>query len=502
VPPRYDAIVVGSGPTGGWCAKTLAEAGMSVLVLEAGPSPLSLRTRDVVHRLRRLAGYRIERDERARRRQCVQSRCYAWPTAPQAFVDDTENPYTTPEGKPFTWIRTRQVGGRVVVRHHGLQFYRFSDLDFKAASHDGYGADWPISYADLAPFYDRVEQAMGLVGNADGLPELPNPIPGPPVALTPGERHLGCHISRRWPRRRLIARRTAPPPLPIKAALRTGRVTLRHRAVAREVLCDSGSARVRGVAWVEPAGEREATAGVVVLAASTIESARLLLNSRNGDHPDGLANSSGLLGCFLMDHTHISGFTGTLPRDLPANPKRVSWAYVPRFRNVEERSPGFLRGYGVQVFTLGHLCVLNAFGEMLPRPRNRVTIDPEGKDRWGIPVVRIECVHSDNERLQAKDAIEECREMLVAAGCELRPAQPELGTPGLSIHEVGTARMGSDPKDSVLDAYNRSWDVRNLFVVDGACFVSQGTQNPTLTMMAIALRAAEHVVSLSRRHEL
>ena len=499
---HHDAIVIGSGPTGGWCAKILTAAGMNVLVLEAGPSRLEMRARDLVHRIRRRAGYRVEKDKRARSRQWVQSTCYAWPNSPDAFVDDADNPYTTPDEQPFTWIRSRQVGGRMFVRSHGLHFYRLSDLDFKAASRDGFGADWPLSYEELRPFYDRVERYVRLSGNADGVAVVPDPIPGPPVALTPGEQHLASSIAGRWTDRRLVARRTCQPPLPIHDALATRRLTLRHSAVAREVLIDPSTGRARGVAWVEGGREREATARVIVVAASAIESTRLLLNSRSRHHPDGLGNSSGLLGRFLMDHTYVAACEGTLPSRVTAPRKQWSWAYIPQFRNVRESSPGFLRGYGVQVFTLGRLCQLTAFGEMLPRQTNRVTIDPERKDRWGIPVARIACEHSDNERAQIADAVDQCREMLAAAGCEVHATPPAVKAPGAANHEVGTARMGLDARMSVLDSHNRCWDVQNVFVVDGACFVSQGTQNPTLTMMAVALRASEHIVELCRRHEL
>jgi choline dehydrogenase-like flavoprotein len=498
----HDAIIIGSGPTGGWCAKTLTAAGMNVLVLEAGTSWFGRRARDVMHRVRCRTGYRVEEDTRALARQWVQSSCYAWRDSPGAFVDDADNPYSTPEGRPFTWIRARQVGGRMLVRNHGLHFYRLSDLDFKAARHDGFGADWPLSYAELRPFYDRVERSMGLSGNGDGIAHLPDPIPGPPVALTPGEQHLATRIAERWRDRRLIARRTSLPPAPIQDALATRRLELRHSAVAREILIDPGTGRPRGVAWLEDGRQREASARVIVLAASTIESTRLLLNSRSRHHPEGLGNSSGMLGRCLMDHTYLAACEGTLPPYVEADAKAYSWGYIPQFRNVQERSPGFLRGYGVQVFTLGRYCQLWAFGEMLPRETNRVTIDPEIKDRWGIPAVRIECEHSDNERAQIADAVDQCREMLAAAGCEIHATEPVVRPPGTAIHEVGTARMGHDPRTSVLDPHNRCWDADNLFVVDGACFASQGPQNPTLTMMALALRASEHIVKLLRRYEL
>jgi choline dehydrogenase-like flavoprotein len=413
---HYDAIIVGAGATGGWAAKTLTEAGMHVLVLEAGRSRRWIQTQRLFERVRNKAGYLIENDHRAVSRQCIQAQCYAWRHDPHAFVDDAENPYTTPEEKPFAWIRARQVGGRVMVRGHGLHFYRFSDFDFKAASGDGFGVDWPIGYSDLDPFYDRVERFMGLVGNADNIAQLPNPIPGAHIEITSAERHLQTKLAERWPDRKLITRRTAPPPLPIATAHATGRLTLRTEALVREILVDADTGRARGVSGLERGQERY--------------------------------------------------------------------------------------GYGVQVLTIGNQCHLNAFGEMLPRATNRVTIDPVRKDRWGIPSARINCEHSDNERAQAKDAMTECREMLTAAGFDLEPGDPKLGIPGLAIHECRTARMGSDAKTSALNAYNQSWDVKNLFVVDGACFVSQGAQNPMLTMMAIALRASERIVDLCRRYEL
>jgi choline dehydrogenase-like flavoprotein len=503
---QYDAIVVGAGPTGGWVAKTLTEAGMHVLVLEAGESEPMRRARLLAHRVRRRAGYRAERDSGALARQGVQSSCYAWPTDPAVFVDDCDNPYTTPDGQPFKWIRVRQVGGRLVVPQHGLQFFRMSDFDFKAASRDGFGADWPISYADLAPYYDRVERFMGLTGNRDGIPHLPDPVANGAVELSRGERHLAQTIKSRWLERKLIVRRTAPPPMPIKAARATGRVTLRCQAVARRILIDPATGDARGVAWVENGVEREASARVIALAASTIESTRLLLNSACPQHPDGLGNSSGTLGKYLMDHTVMTGIRGQFPREvvgrMVVRKAPIAWSYIPQFRNVKRPDTNFLRGYATSVFSMGPVVELTVFGEMLPREGNRVTIDPAQKDRWGIPIPRISCSHSNNELDQAKDAVDRCREMLENAGCALDAQKPVLGPPGLAIHEVGTARMGSDPKTSVLDPYNRCWDVKNLFVVDGSCFVSQGVQNPTLTMMAIALRAAEHIVTLRRRNEL
>ena len=394
---------------------------MNVLALDAGGWPRWSQARFLFHAARRKFGYRIEKDARALARHPIQSQCYAWPYSPRSFVDDHDNPYTTPAGKPFTWIRSHQVGGRLAVPLHGLQFYRLSDHDFKAASRDGFGVDWPLSYAELAPFYDRVERWMGLVGNADDIPHLPNPIPGVCIEMTPGEERLRSKIAERWPDRKLIKRRTAAAPMPILAALATGRLTLRTRAVAREILVDRNTGRARGVSWLEGGHEREASARVVILAASAIESARLLLNSKSPQHPEGLANSSGTLGCYLMDHTSILGFAATMPLAASEEHNGTSWTYVPQFRNVTDKRSDFLRGYGVSIYTRGKDCLLTIFGEMLPRASNRVTIDPVRKDKWGIPVARIHCEHSDNERAMAQDAITECRELLTTAGFSLKP---------------------------------------------------------------------------------
>jgi len=474
---------------------------MSVLVLEAGRSRFWQKTRYIFDRVKRNLGYRPEEDESAKARQHVQSTCYAWASHPSGLIDDLDHPYTTPEGKPFAWIRARQEGGRMAVPEHGLQFYRFSDHDFKAASRDGFGVDWPISYADLRPFYDRVEREIRLVGNADDIAHLPNPVPGARIELTTYERHLDESIKRRWPDRRLIARRTAPPPISILAARASSKVTFRDGAVAREIAVDPASGRAKGVRWLEGGEEREADARVVVLAASTIESTRLLLNSRSPRHPDGIGNSSGNLGKYLMDHTYLMGMQATAPARLPPT-ERMSWAYVPQFRNVASADERFLRGYGVYVFTEEGRCGMTAFGEMLPRSSNRVTIDPERVDKWGIPVARIHCEHSDNELVQMEDAATECRAMLTEAGFEVDSKKPQVAMPGLAVHECGSARMGADRETSVLNSFNRCWDADNLFVVDGACFVSQGVQNPTLTMMALSLRASEHIVELCRRNEL
>jgi len=502
----HDVVVVGSGATGGWAAKELTEAGLNVLVLEAGRGWLEQTALRALYRVRRKAGYRVERDARALERQATQAKCYAWAGDPDAFVDDVDNPYSTVEGKPFTWFRARQLGGRLAVRNHGLYFMRHSDFDFRAASRDGHGDDWPIAYADLVPYYERVERAVGIRGNRDGIAHLPESIyAGPSDSFTPLHLDAKEAIERRWPERRVVGRRTASPPPALADAFRTGRLTLRANAVVSHVVLDKATGRASGVAFFDRRTGRahEVHGKVVVLCASAIESTRILLNSETPDGGRGLANSSGVLGRYLMDHVYLAGLEGR--RALATRSPSDSWAYlyVPQFVNVSAASHEreFLRGYGIQLALSGDLVHAYVFGEMLPRAENQVSLDRDVKDRWGIPAVRIDCAHGDNERKMVEHMIEQSREMMHALGAEIeKPA--ELLRPGASIHEVGTARMGRDAKSSVVDSFCRSWDVKNLFVADGASFASQGVQNPTLTMMALTARCADFIVKGLRRGEL
>lgn len=503
----HDVIVVGSGATGGWAAKELTEAGLNVLVLEAGRGWLEETAIHALLRVRQKAGYRVERDTRALQRQATQARCFAWAGDPNAFVDDVDNPYSTPEGKPFAWFRARQLGGRLAVRGHGLYFMRHSDFDFRAASRDGYGDDWPIAYADLVPYYERVEHALSIRGNRDDIAHLPESIyAGPSEAFT--ALYLGAKtaIERRWPERRVIGRRTANPPPALADALRTGRLTLRANAVASHVIVDKATGKASGVAFVDRRTGRahEVRGKVVVLCASAIESTRILLNSETPDGGRGLANSSGVLGRYLMDHVFLAGLVGrrrALPPQTPSS--GVVFIYVPQFVNVSpaSREREFLRGYGIQLALSGDRAHAFAYGEMLPRAENHVSLDRDVKDRWGIPGARIDCTHGENEQKMVGHMIEQTREIMRVLGAEIEePAT--LMPPGASIHEVGTARMGGDAKSSVVDSFGRAWDMKNLFVADGASFVSQGVQNPTLTMLALTARCADFIVKSLRRGDL
>jgi choline dehydrogenase-like flavoprotein len=473
----YDAIVVGSGACGGWAAKELTENGLRVLVLEAGPD------HDAAER---------EEGGSAAPTQPIQSRSYAHgPETAHLFVDDADHPYSHPADRPFAWIRGRQVGGRLHV-WAGMS-PRLSDHDLAAARRDGAGEDWPIAYADLAPYYDRVERQLGVRGM---------------LPLSPGELSLKQAVEGRWDTRQVTGPpiATAPAATTLAAAARTRRLTLRPDSVVTRVLVGHESSRARGVAFADRlTGREEEVAGrVVFLCASTIESTRLLLASATRDHPNGLANSSGVLGLYLTDHTFGVGIDGVAP--LPTGQAAAGTphgAAIPAFRNVTEHDVDFLRGYGARLLVdASGRFWMRAFGEVLPRAENRIELDPARLDRWGVPTVRIDCAYGDNERLMAADQVACLSEMAEAAGFAIEAVHPDPAPPGSSSHELGTARMGRDPRSSVLNSFNQAWDVENLFVTDGASFTSAGHQNPTLTMMALTSRACDYAVARLRRREL
>jgi choline dehydrogenase-like flavoprotein len=555
----YDAIVVGSGATGGWVAKELTEAGLTVAVLEAGRK-LDPAVDYSEHKQpweMPLRGRRLGRRE-LQAEQPVQVKCYQCDEyTNHLFVKDTELPYTTPKDKPFDWIRGRHVGGKSIT--WGRQSYRLSDYDLKAASRDGFGEDWPLDYTELAPYYDRVERFIGISGAKEGLPQLPDGAFLPPMALTCGEVRAREVLKEKFGRTLTIGRTailTAPlngrpachycgpcsrgcttgsyyssPHSSLPAASATGRLTLITNAVVSHV--ETGDhGRCRSVAYIDrlTKAHREVSGKLVVLCASTIETTRIMLNSRSPRHPDGIANSSGVLGHYLMDHVMGGGANGTLPMlkgvtDDRAN--RPNGIYVPRFRNLEEKHPDFLRGYGFQggasLVKWGHAFALPGFGasfkqqvrdtrtwsmnfsgfaECLPRFENHVRLHETRVDAWGIPILHIDCAFGDNEKKQVADMAATAEEMLRAMGAENVRPRAEISNPGLGIHEVGTARMGNDPKTSVVNRWQQAHDVKNLFLMDGSVYVSSGCQNPTLTFMALGSRACAHLVEDLKRGNL
>ena len=555
----YDAIVVGSGITGGWAAKELTEKGLKTLVLEAG-RPVVPEEDYVEHVPAWEMRFRGMRDRRREREdQPIQGTCYAcdeWSS--KFFVSDKEHPYTTGAGKPFLWIRGRQVGGRSIV--WGRQSYRWSDLDFEANLRQGIAIDWPIRYADIAPWYDYVEDFVGITGEALGLPQLPDSKFLPPMELNcvekdvrasiakyfGGERMLtigraailtkdhrgrgACHYCGPCERGCITRSYFSSLNATLPAAEKTGRMTLRPNSVVHSLTFDARTRRATAVKVIDAKSRAalEFRAKVIFLCASALESVRILLNSSTPEFSTGLANSSGELGHNLMDHVKDGGARGIIRshEDRIELGRRPNGIYVPRFRNVKTKSE-FLRGYGFQggahretwqrgIAQTGfgaefkkatsqpgpwHFS-FNGYGECLPNHNNFVELDKEVVDAWGIPVLKIHCAWGENEHALRKDMSLSAAEMLAAAGAhDIEPFVDDT-PPGFSIHEMGTARMGRDAKTSVLNSYNQSHDVKNLFITDGGAMVSSSCVNPSLTYMALTARACDHAVEQMKKGEL
>ena len=556
----YDAIIVGSGITGGWAAKELGEKGLETLVLEAG-RPIDPDTDYAEHVPEWEVRYRGMGDrKRVDENQAVQQTSTGldeWNS--KFFVNDKQNPYTTETGKPFAWIRGRQVGGRSII--WGRQSYRWSNLDFEANLREGIGVDWPIRYQDIAPWYDHVEDFIGVSGKNEGLPQLPDGHFLPPMELNcaelvakdaiakyfPGERlmtigrtailterHNGrapCHYCGPCARGCITRSYFSSLNSTLPAALTTGKVTVRPHSVVHSLIFDSKTRKVTGVRIIDGQSRDaiEFRGRVVFLCASALESARILLNSATPEFPNGLANSSGELGHNVMDHCMGGGASGRIPgnEDHISLGNRPNGIYVPRFRNVKQKHPFLLRGYGFQGgasrakwergvemrgFGANFKHALSrpgpwtlsfyGFGECLPNHENFIAIDKERVDAWGVPTIKISCEWRENERALLKDMSITASEMLSAAGA--RDIEPivEDNAPGLTIHEMGTARMGRDPKTSVLNSHNQAHDAKNLFVTDGACMASSSCVNPSLTYMALTARACDYAVSQMKQGEI
>ena len=550
-PTDFDAIVVGSGMTGGWAAKELTELGLRTLVLEAG-RPITPEQDYTEHKPSWELPFRGLGDRRTvAARQPMQSHSVSFDELSHVFwTDDVDNPYSTPADRPFYWFRARQVGGKSII--WGRQVYRWSNLDFEANLRDGIAVDWPIRYADIAPWYDHVERFIGVSGRREGLAHLPDGPFLPPMAMNCVEQHVRERMAQKFGRERILtigrvanltqAQHGRAPchycgpchrgcitrsyfssiNATLPAARATGRLTLRPFSIVRSLIYDKSRNRIAGVRIIDAQtkAEREYTARVVFLCASALESARILLTS-------DVANSSGQVGRNIMDHIKWGGasgeFDGWTDRRVIGN--RPNGIYVPRFRNVTSRHPDFIRGYGFQggagrdgweaalhapgigrafkqrLSTLGPWSMsFDGFGEMLPREENRATLHPTLVDAWGIPSLHIDCRWSDNELAMHRDMNIAAAELLEAAGARhVEPSTRGPSTPGATNHEMGTARMGRDPKTSVLNGWTQSWDVPNLFVTDGAAMTSSGCQNPSLTYMALTARACHYAVERLKR---
>jgi len=554
----FDAIVVGSGISGGWAAKELTERGLRVLMLERGKNVEHVK--DYTNALKAPWAYphrggRTRAMEELypvlRRDYPLNEKNLEW------WASDRDSPYT--EVRRFDWYRGYQVGGRSLL--WGRQSYRLGDLDFTANARDGIAVDWPIRYAELAPWYDHVERHAGIAGSREGLPQLPDGQFQPAMPLNCVEEMVAGRVATRFGGvRRVIPGRVAnlTQNLPgrgacqyrnacwlgcpfgayfstqsstLPPAMATGRLTLRPFSIVTDVVYDRDRKRARGVRVMDAVTRQttEYTARVVFLCASALNSTWLLMRSATDVWPDGLGSSSGELGHNLMDHHFRCGANGEIDghEDRYVYGRRPTGFYIPRFRNLEGERREYLRGFGYQgsasregweraVAELGVGAAFKdamaspgpwqigatAFGEMLPNHGNRVWIDDARTDAWGLPVLAIDCATGENERLMRRDMMNDMAEMLEAAGARNVRVDDNDYAPGMGIHEMGTARMGRDPKASVLNGRNQVWDCPNVFVTDGACMASSACQNPSLTYMALTARAAAFAVEELTRGNL
>jgi choline dehydrogenase-like flavoprotein len=552
----YDAIVIGTGITGGWAAKELTQKGLKTLVLDRG--------RDVKHGDYPTAtkdlwefpyGGRATDEELKRQAIAARSGYAITQASKHWFVDDTEHPYT--EIQRFDWIRGYHVGDRSIM--WGRQSYRWSQMDFAANAKDGVAVDWPVRYAEVAPWYDHVESYIGVSGRAENLPQLPDGKFLPPMELNCVETHLQAAMAEKFKRKMTIGRvahLTAPlahspqrgtcqyrnlcirgcpygayfssNSSTLPAAEATGNMTLRPNSIAYELIYDDSKQRATGVRVLdaETSEHLEFTAKVIFVCASTFGSTHLMLNSVSKRFPHGFGNDSGELGCNIMDH-HLDVGAGALVNDFQDQyytGRRPNGFYIPRYRNLGGEQRDYIRGFGYQggasrlgwtrlmldqtigaelkdkAATPGPWYIrMGGFGEILPNHGNRVTLDKTRKDKWGLPLLAFDAQLRENELKMRKDMANDAAEMLESAGFrEVRTFDRETGV-GLGIHEMGTARMGKDPKTSVLNKWNQVHACKNVYVTDGSFMVSSACQNPSLTYMAFTARAVDHAVGELKR---
>ncbi|WP_018972630.1 GMC oxidoreductase [Rudaea cellulosilytica] len=556
----YDAIVVGTGITGGWAAKELTEKGLKTLVLDRGRMvrhgeyPTTTADPWQLPHGNRSTTQDIERQPKQARTYAISQESKHW------FVDDIDNPYE--EDYRFDWIRGYHVGGRSIM--WGRQSYRWSEMDFEGNAKDGVAVDWPIRYADIAPWYDYVETFIGVSGQNEGLAQLPDGKFLPPMELNCVEREFQGKLKNKFGRAMTIGRvahMTAPlthdqspqrstcryrnqcirgcpfgayfssNSSTLPSAQKTGNMTLVPNAIVYELIYDARKGRATGVRVLdaETGVQTDYFAKVIFLCASTFGSTQIMLNSLSSRFPNGFGNDSGELGCNIMDHYLGSGASAMVEGfdDHYYFGRRPNGFYIPRFRNVGKDKRDYLRGFGYQggasragwdelqnASQLGEelkkkaqapgpwVIGMTGFGEILPHHDNRVTLDRTKKDKFGLPILRFDARLRDNELRMRKDIVNDAAEMLEAAGYrDVRIFDHDYGI-GQGIHEMGTARMGRDPKTSVLNAWNQVHACKNVYVTDGSCMTSSACQNPSLTYMALTARAANHAVEELKRNNI
>ena len=560
-PDKYDAIVIGTGITGGWAAKELCENGLKTLVLERGRDVKHIVDYPTMNQDPWDFKYRGNKNPEDIEQKPKQNRSYVLnPASAHWFVNDFKHPYN--EEKRFDWIRGYHVGGRSLM--WARQSYRLSDIDFEANKKDGHGVDWPVRYKDIAPWYDKVEEFIGVSGENLGLPQLPDGKFGPPMELNCVEKELQKKISENYSDRQLTIGRCAHKTgdavhegrsncqfrdrcvrgcpfggyfssnsSTLPAAERTGNMHLRPNSIAYEIVYDEKIKKATGVKIVDAETKEKIffKADIIFSCASAIASAGILMQSKSKRFPNGLGNDSGELGHNVMDHTSGAGASATVEgfEDVYYKGRRPSGFYIPRFRNInkETKNKGFLRGYGYQgsgrrsnwkralnEMTFGEnlkedllkpgewTIRIGAFGECLPYHDNKITLNYEKLDEWGLPTINFNVEYKENELKMKEDMKNEAVEILKTAGFKNVKGYNKKSFPGIAIHEMGSARMGHDPKTSILNKYNQIHTVPNVYVTDGAFMASSACQNPSLTYMAFTARAANHAAKeFNKRHK-
>ena len=557
----FDAIVIGSGISGGWAAKELTEKGLKTLVLERG--------RDVKHNVdyptTNMMPWEFEHrgqvPEDIQKANPVVSRCYAFrEDAQHFFVKDQDHPYV--QEKPFDWIRGYQVGGKSLL--WARQTQRWSDFDYTGPERDGFAVDWPIRYADIAPWYSHVEKFAGISGNKDGLAELPDGEFLPPHDMTCVEKYFSEKVAELYKNRHVIIGRcahiTQAQPIhteqgratcqyrnlcqrgcpfggyfssnssTIPWALRTGNLTLRPDSVVHSVIYDEKKGKATGVRVID-ANTKDTTeyfADIIFVNAAALNTNLILLNSTSSRFPNGLGNDNGLLGKYVAFHNYRARVSAEYDgfQEFTKYGNRPNGCYIPRFRNVYKQETDFLRGYaaGFGAFRrvdrsrdgvgedlkesllhpqLGVWGVgSHMMGETIPKESNSVSLSKDMKDAWGMPQLNISIDYDDNDEKMVKDYLEQMTEMFTKAGFTNIETNDSKQAPGLDIHEMGGVRMGHDPKTSLLNKWNQLHACKNVFVTDGACMTSTGTQNPSLTYMALTARAVDYAVKEKKKGNL
>lgn len=555
---KYDAIVVGSGMSGGWAAKELCEKGLKTLVLERGRNVEHVKDYPTAMLEPWQFPHRMRLPEKIRRENPVLSRCYAFDESTEHFfVKDKEHPYV--QAKPFDWIRGYQVGGKSLLWARWTQ--RWSNIDFEANAKEGVGIDWPIRYKDIAPWYSYVEKFAGISGNRDGLAQIPDGEFLPPMEMNCVENDFKDQLNLKFKNRNLVISRTANLSQPhlgrgpcqyrdrcsrgcpfggyfssnsatLPAAANTGNMTLRPFSVVHSVIYDETKGKAAGVRVIDSKTKEvhEYFADIIFLNAGTLNTTLILLNSTSDRFPNGLGNDSGVLGHYLMDHNYrgrihadVDGFM-----DKYYYGRRPTGTYLARFRNFgDDKQDAFLRGYAYSVFAAraqsnaqeagstfgagfkekltepGPWSIgMQGMGEHLPDYDNQAKLSKSQKDEWGMPLLEIACEYKSNEHNMLKDILNSGAEMLDAAGYKNIRQSDSKEAPGLAIHEMGTARMGKNPDESILNGHNQMHAVKNVFITDGACMASSACQNPSLTYMALTARAVDFAVKEMKKQNI